>query len=55
MFNKKETEQLLACMDAAIKQSQDSFSAAVALAPIRDKMINSLKESAEDLNEPTQT
>lgn len=47
MFDNKETEQLLTCMDVAIKQSQDSFSAAAALSPIREKLITALKEKED--------
>lgn len=48
MFNKQETEQLLACIDVAIKQSTDSFSAAAALSKIRDKIIQASKDENED-------
>ena len=50
MFNKKEAEQLLTCIDVAIKQSQDSFSAAAALSQIREKLVTVLKEEDEELN-----
>jgi len=48
MFNKKEAEQLLMCMDVAIKQSQDSFAAAAELAPVREKLTQALKEEDGD-------
>jgi len=48
MFNKKEAEQLLMCMDVAIKQSQDSFAAAAELAPVREKLTQSLKDEDGD-------
>ena len=50
MINKQEFEMLCACVDVAIKQSQDSRQAALQLHPVLIKLEQHLEKAVEDGN-----
>jgi hypothetical protein len=54
-FSAEECKLLVGCMDAAVKQAQDSMAASFQLFPVREKLEKHMKElGAEDGNtDPT--